>query len=272
MKAVLLMRSSEPQIYCANTLRRSGCLDAVVLEGGSSLATEKADLARIARAALRLPKLAGSPAKVAHRLRYAVNRARYYGNRQLHHLRILSSDFSELTPELSVARVASVGDPECAQWLAGFAPDLVFVFGTGIIGERLLAALPCPAVNMHWGWAPDFRGEGIVSALAHGGPDALGVTVHLLDRTIDGGEILYRERPVIDESDNFYSIGLKLTLLGTRLFERVYRDCAGGAKLRGTPQRLEEGKLFDSAYMAAHPQLFTRAWKNLARGQERESA
>jgi folate-dependent phosphoribosylglycinamide formyltransferase PurN len=263
MKAAICMRLSAPQIYCANYLHKKGCLDAVVLESGSSFETETAGIKRILKATGKLPGLLHSPEKLVHRLRYAINRSNYYGNQNNHNERILVSDFSELDPGLKVFRSNSINDEQCKEWLVNYKADLVFVFGISLIKKSVLSALQYPLINMHWGWSPNYRGEGIVSALAEKGPQALGVTVHLLDEKIDGGEILYRTRPTIDKTDNFYSIGVKLGKLGSELFELVYHDYKKSKALRGSPQKLSEGTLYSSAFMALHPEYYTRAWKNL---------
>jgi len=263
MKAAMCMRLSAPQIYCANYLHKKGCLDAVILESGSSLETETAGIKRILKAARKLPGLFHSPKKLAHRLRYAINRTKYYGNQSAHNGRILVSDFTVLDSGLKILRTPSINNTQCKEWLVDYAPDIVFVFGTSLIRKPLLLALQCPVINMHWGWSPNYRGEGIVSALAEKGPQALGVTVHLLDEKIDGGEILYRKRPTVDRADNFYSIGVKLGKLGSELFELVYKDYAKAQALQGSPQKLSEGILYSSAFMASHPEYYSRAWENL---------
>ena len=96
--------------------------------------------------------------------------------------------------------------------------------------STILSGIQCPFINMHWGWSPDYRGEGIIPALALEGPYALGVTVHLIDLGIDSGEIISRLRPEVDERDNFYSLGLKLCMLGTDLFKHAFYQFAQSEK------------------------------------------
>lgn len=134
--------------------------------------------------------------------------------------------------------VSDINSQQVKSALYDLAPDIVLVFGTRLISSQLFESCSAKFINMHWGWSPDYRGEGIISALAIQGRDAVGVTVHLISSKIDGGNILYRSRPKIDSSDNFYSIGLKLTILGSELFVKViekYKECG---ELVGEPQDL----------------------------------
>ena len=70
-------------------------------------------------------------------------------------------------------------------------PTLVVVHGTRIIASRVLESLGCPAVNVHAGITPRYRGvHGGYWALAEGHPEWVGTTVHLVDPGIDTGAIL----------------------------------------------------------------------------------
>jgi len=188
---------------------------------------------------------------------------KFYGRRSYHDERILGNDFGRVDPNLPVFRFADVNSVEAINWMSAQDPDIVFVFGTRLIKQGVLDSVRAPFVNMHWGWSPDYRAEGIVSALAVGGSADLGVTVHLLDAGADSGDILYRERPRIDKEDNFYSIGLKLTKKGTQLFARVFKEFEERKFISGTKQDLSQGRSYSGKYMRQHPELYVKAWRRL---------
>ena len=127
----------------------------------------------------------------------------------------------------------------------------------------MLESVRVPFVNLHWGWSPDYRAEGIVSALALEGPEALGVTVHLIDEGIDSGHILYRARPTVDPRDNFYSVALKLTVLGTDLLLKVAGDFVREGRLVGLRQSTHKAQLFSGKRLSEHPEWYSMAWANL---------
>ena len=236
----------------------------MVIENGVSFPPEKTiSSIRLGPLAKWCAGNANSPAKIIHRIHAIIRHKAYFGCRAYHDGRILQEGFETISPNIPLYRCPDINDKETVDWIIRFDPDLVFVFGTRLIGEHVFGAINAPFVNMHWGWSPDYRAEGVVSALAKGGTRHLGVTIHLLDSTIDGGDILYRERPQVDELDNFYSIGLKLVKIGTELFVRVFQDLRKTGALWGTKQDLSQGKLYSGGYMRHHPEMYYRAWKNL---------
>jgi methionyl-tRNA formyltransferase len=208
------------------------------------------------------------PLRIVYQFHNLICHRRYYGHRSYHDKRILQHSFEIASPDLPIYHFANINSEETVDSIRGYAPDLLFVFGTRLIDKVLIQGVKAPIVNIHWGWSPRYRGEGIVSALAYGGPEELGVTVHVLDNTIDGGDILYRERIQSDERDNFYSIGLKLTKTGIGLFVRVFEDFKRRGFLSGTRQDLSQGRLYSGEYMRQHPEMYRKAWINLKKEKQ----
>lgn len=260
MRVVLLTRDAPHQVYCANALYARGALSQVLIEAAPVHLLRRRPTGEDLSV---LFTYISHPARALRKARNLFMQREYYGNRLLHNRRILQDGYAHFLPSLPVASVRDVNSEQCVEWVREHKPDLVYVFGTRFIKRGLMAAFHCPVVNMHWGWSPSYRGEGIVSALANGGTKDLGVTIHLLNQTVDGGDILYQERPQIDRQDNFYSIGLKLAKIGTELFIRVYDDFVENGRLAGMKQDLSRGRLYSRRVMVNHPELYLRAWKNL---------
>lgn len=265
MHIVLLARKSEFQIFCANYLWRKGLIKLVIFEEGYSFRSGASFKANDLYKNIKniFPTIINRPLSLIDYLRYYTNRNKYYGSQELHNKRLLNIDYKALADGLPSIVVSDINADEVKKALQDSAPDLVLVFGTRLVKSQLFDSHPAKFINMHWGWSPDFRGEGIVSALASQGVNALGVTVHLISSKIDGGNILYRARPIVDKDDNFYSIGLKLALLGCALFVKVIEKYSECGELLGEPQDLKKGRLFDSKYMKSHPELYQSAWENL---------
>jgi len=266
MRVALLTRDNAFQIYCANFLSRKGLLGLVILERGVSSAAQHPGIRSFSicrKICDRVPTIWTRPLTLIEYTRYLVNKKKYYGSQGYHNRRIFGEGYESLPGGLSSIVVGDINCAEVENALRAFGPDLVFVFGTTLIKSNLFEGVSARFVNMHWGWSPNYRGEGIVSALAKRGIAGLGVTVHILSAKIDGGEILFQASPSIDYHDNFYSIGLKLTILGSRLFVRAIEDFRANGELVGQAQDLKKGQLYDSKYLKRHPELFQKAWKNL---------
>jgi folate-dependent phosphoribosylglycinamide formyltransferase PurN len=103
-------------------------------------------------------------------------------------LRAASADATHRAPS---HRVPSVNDQKTIDLLTSLRPAVVVVHGTRIIAVPVLESMPCPAINVHAGITPRYRGvHGGYWALAERHPEWVGTTVHLVDPGIDTGRIL----------------------------------------------------------------------------------
>jgi hypothetical protein len=267
MNAILLTRRSEFQIYCANALWRDKRISAVIVEEGYAFERGSGVLWILdilwRNARMLLGVIAKHPLAIADYIKLYLNRDKYIGGQPFHNKRLLHSDYSELAEDLPIVKVESINSDHVRDTIREMKPDVVLVFGTQLIKPKVFAEQSAIFVNLHWGWSPDYRGDGIVSALGFEGPSALGVTIHLLSERADGGDILHQARPVTDDEDNFYSVGLKLSLIGIELFKRVLDEFQIHGSLSGRPQDLSQGRVYTSRYMKTHPRLYHEAWKNL---------
>jgi folate-dependent phosphoribosylglycinamide formyltransferase PurN len=264
MKIVLLTRKSEFQIYCANYLWKKGFLSAVVVEDGYSFhrSSSGLSLSSVRKLLLKAKFLFSQPSNIIDNIYLYFNKPKYFGDQQFHNKRVLRDDYFEFLSEITVKHVASINSDEAKIMLRELNPELILVFGTSLIKSSVFKNFNVEFINMHWGWSPDFRGEGIISALANSGVGALGVTIHSISSKIDGGNIYFQARPKVDKVDNFYSIGLKLTMLGTRLFIQCVESFNKG-DLQGVSQDLTRGNLYTSKTIRSNPKIYRNAWYNL---------
>lgn len=264
-KAVLLTRESPFQIYCANKLYTNRIIDCVFMEEGESIEPENRFKHFFKRPFLLCKKLATTISLFNYNLFKFVNfcytqvaTKSLTSNRLFHNKRILGEEYLNFDKNLQVIKVRSVNTKECIDMLKERHVEIVFVFGTGLLKKNIFRLQNIVFINMHWGWSPNYRGEGIISALALEGLKGLGVTVHLCDLGADSGDILFRERPILDSKDNVYSIGLKLTVVGTELFIKAYNNyCLGQRKT--IKQDLSRGVNYTSKYMRQNYWMRLRA-------------
>jgi folate-dependent phosphoribosylglycinamide formyltransferase PurN len=158
-----------------------------------------------------------------------------------------------------IIRVSSINSPECLCHLQRLRPRAVLVVGTRIIAEDVLRAIDAPFINYHAGITPKYRGvHGGYWAKAEGDPGNFGVTVHLVDRGIDTGEVLYQARLAPSTKDNYSTFPYLQLVAALPLLERAARDALNGA-LR--PQKLDlPSKLW------SHPTLWQYVKTGLRRG------
>jgi folate-dependent phosphoribosylglycinamide formyltransferase PurN len=104
----------------------------------------------------------------------------------------------------NITHVTSLNAMESLALLQSLQPDVIVVYGTRILGPALLSAIKVPIINFHSGLNPKYRGQaGGYWALAMGDAAHAGVTVHLVDRGVDTGDVLYHGIFSATEQDSF---------------------------------------------------------------------
>ena len=126
----------------------------------------------------------------------------------------------QVKPRTVVRRVAGNGCNDTSQIraMAALEPDVVFVFGTGILREALISAFTGRIINIHLGLSPHYRGAGTnFWPLVNREPEYVGATIHYLDAGIDTGPIIAHARPAIAPGDGPHDLGNKAIVAAARL-------------------------------------------------------
>lgn len=127
-------------------------------------------------------------------------------------------------------------DPAALDAMRRLRPDVVLVFGTGLLGQALIDAFDGRVINIHLGLSPYYRGAGTnFWPLVNGEPEYCGATVHVLDAGVDSGPILAHVRPDIAPDDGPHDIGNKTIVAAAAMHLRAAL-AAHGRPLRGVPQ------------------------------------
>ena len=123
---------------------------------------------------------------------------------------------------IDTALVPDGYDEALAEALAAATPDVVVLAGyMRIVGPTVLAAYGGRILNTHPSLLPAFPGARAVrDALAHG-VAVTGVTVHLVDATLDGGPIVAQEAVPILPGDDEASLHDRIRAVEHRLLPRA---------------------------------------------------
>ena len=112
-------------------------------------------------------------------------------------------------PEKKVVPVNSVNSPECISLIKKINPELIIVNGTRIISKEVLESTEVKFVNIHAGITPKYRNvHGAYWAIVNNDLDNCGVTVHLVDKGIDTGSIIFQQIIPVTQKDNFVTYPL----------------------------------------------------------------
>lgn len=131
----------------------------------------------------------------------------------------------EKIPLDKLIKVNSVNDSETINILNELKPDIVIVNGCRLISKKVLNEVNAIFINTHEGITPKYRGiHGAYWALVNSDKDNCGVTVHLVDKGVDTGGILYQGIVKPDSKDNFTTYPAYQTAKGIELMKMCLTD------------------------------------------------
>jgi methionyl-tRNA formyltransferase len=154
-------------------------------------------------------------------------------------------------PEL-VLEVSYINHPKVSALADRLKPDVITVFGTGLIRRPLLREGRLGIINLHGGLSPHYRGSDCTFwALYNGEPDQVGCTLHFVDSGIDTGNLIAHICPEVTEGDDEYTLFWR----GVRDSAEIYVQCL---------ERLERGEqLGQRQNQRGHLYLFKhRTWRH----------
>lgn len=139
--------------------------------------------------------------------------------------------------EHRIVAPTACNDAEELARMKAAAPDVVLVFGTGILKSALIAMFPGRIVNLHLGLSPYYRGAGTnFWPLVNGEPEYVGATIHCLDEGLDSGPIIAHARPEIRADDGPHDLGNRTILSAVQMLLRTAAAVPAGPLLPATPQ------------------------------------
>ena len=146
-------------------------------------------------------------------------------------------------PEL-IEKVGRPSNGQLVRRVTALAPDILAIYGTGIIPDSVLIQAGTIALNMHTGQSPWYRGVSCAFwPLRDMRPDMIGATIHECTSNVDGGLIFAREAAVLQADDDLHAVFARAVEVGTR----AYVDTIGQVlsnNFYGVAQDLNEGQEF----------------------------
>lgn len=167
----------------------------------------------------------------------------------------------DLSPpaEDQIIRVASVNDPAVPEALAKLDAHVVLLVGCRMLTSQTLDAIACPILNYHSGITPLYRGtNGGYWALADGDAGNFGTTVHLVDKGVDTGVVLYQTRGEPHQGDTIATYPLTQAAFSRDICIRAISDTLAG-KLNPVDPGLPSVQRY-------HPTIWRYVWTGLRRG------
>ncbi len=102
---------------------------------------------------------------------------------------------------------------ETAAFVQKCAPDIVVVFGVGLIKEPVLSVLPNDRINLHLGLSPWYRGAATLFwPFYNMQPHWAGSTIHQIVPKADAGAIIHQSLPELTKGDGIHDVSCKVVL------------------------------------------------------------
>ena len=137
--------------------------------------------------------------------------------------------------------VPSINDASVRQALLDLGQVVLVVEAASVVGEHILDVCE-RTLGVHWGLSPYYRGTRCTEwALLHWDVRNIGVTVHELSMTIDGGAIIGQRRAAIARTDTVFSLNMQLTALGTEIVVEALGLLGRNLDYARMPQDLSRG-------------------------------
>jgi methionyl-tRNA formyltransferase len=127
-------------------------------------------------------------------------------------------------------------DPQLLAELTSLAPQVIVVAAYGqLLRPALLAIPPLGCVNVHASLLPKYRGAAPINWALICGEPVTGVTIMLIDETLDTGPILLQSKLAIDPSDDAGTLQERLAVCGAETLLQALDGMESGS-LKPIPQ------------------------------------
>ena len=111
-------------------------------------------------------------------------------------------------------------------------PDIVFIFGTGMIRNPLYSILPKLKINLHLGLSPRYRGSATLFwPFYFLEPNWAGSTFHLITDEPDAGEIIHQSVPILERGDTIHEVACKVVKQSAIDVIKIIKILEGGKQL-----------------------------------------
>ncbi len=155
--------------------------------------------------------------------------------------KLISPPVKILADELDIPTIQPhrIKDEGAMDELRRFAPDLIVVAAYGQILRPELLALPrYGCVNVHGSLLPRWRGAAPIQAAILAGDAETGITIMLMDKGIDTGDMLSKRAIPIENDDTAETLFNKLAPIGAELLvETLPKYLSGEIKSQKQPEK-----------------------------------
>ena len=119
--------------------------------------------------------------------------------------------------EIPLLQPVNLKDPDFQFQLQKVQPDLQVVVAFRMLPESVWALPKLGTINLHASLLPQYRGAAPINHAVINGEKETGVTTFIIDKEIDTGKILFKEKITINDNESAGELHDRLMMLGAKL-------------------------------------------------------
>ncbi|MDO8487490.1 MAG: formyltransferase family protein [Candidatus Curtissbacteria bacterium] len=141
-------------------------------------------------------------------------------------------------------------------------PDVVFIFGSGMIGNPLFSKLPRKTINMHLGLSPRYRGSATLFwPFYFLEPTYAGSTFHFINQEPDAGDVIHQVRPFLEKGDGIHDVACKVVLKSAEEAIKLLKKMEG-KDIKGVRQKNTGKKFLTTDFRPEHLRVIYNLFEN----------
>ena len=122
---------------------------------------------------------------------------------------------------IKILQPENLNDKEFINQIEAIQPDLIVVVAFRKLPFEIFSIPKYGTINLHASLLPNYRGAAPINWCLINNEKKTGVTTFYINERIDQGDILLKEEIVISDEDDFGSLYLKLSSIGSRLLVKT---------------------------------------------------
>lgn len=147
----------------------------------------------------------------------------------------------------------TLSSEETVAFVKQCAPDVVFIYGPGMIREPLFSALPKHKINLHLGLSPRYRGSATLFwPFYFLEPNWSGSTFHIISDEPDAGEIIHQSVPELRRGDTIHEVSCRVVQQSSEDVKKIISALERGAEPKLHRQTSSGKNFLMSDFMPQH--------------------
>lgn len=157
----------------------------------------------------------------------------------------------------------TLNEEKTAAWVRAKNPDVVMIFGCGMIRDPLFSALPPDSVNMHLGLSPRYRGAATLFwPFYFMQPNQAGATFHHIVSEPDAGDIIHQVVPDLKPEDGIHDVSCRTVVEAARAARDLLRLRANNGSWRTFKQRGTGKNFLQKDFQPEHLRVIYEVFDN----------